>query len=153
MENAMTEKTRLQAMKKLGVTRMPRKVEPDDGLYTAALVKVLKTDGKEYWCVRDADFDGRLRIKCDFEPTYGIREVLEVRPTETIKAEIDGKPLDKMPRKEKEKWLTASNNWKTRMRKERETVSVDVGALTDEELDDLCVRVLRIARKTIEMGY
>lgn len=128
------EITRVQALQRFGLTRLPKKLAEGE-VYAWAVVLCLKTDGREYYCVQGTDTLGNLVIKQDFEE-HGIVEVLSVYPISRTKAELNKKPLEKATRADKVKWLGMC---KVTYVPKAEALE----GMTDEELDALCIRAIR----------
>lgn len=146
MEQEKTKKelTRIEALRKFGMTRLPKMAAEGD-LWAWAVVLVLKTDGKEYYCVQGTDDKGNLVIKNDYEEKAGIVRILKVYPITRSKIELNKKPLEKCTKEDKTKWLAAAGKeWKDGVKISHVPDAETLGKMSDEELDALCVRVLRI---------
>ena len=140
MQRIDKEMTRVMAMQRFGLRRMPAAAKENE-IYADSIALVLKTDGKEYYVVMAPDPRGNNVVKADFEPNYGIVKVLEVRPVVHFKPVISGtKPLDKAKNEDMVDYL---KDMRANMQYHMIPDDAKLASMKREELYDLCVRVLR----------
>lgn len=135
MKEKTKELTLAEAMNRFGLGRLPARAKEGD-LWAIAIVLVMKTNGKQYYAIQGSDPKGNLVIREDFEGDHGIVSVLSAYPVVKFKAEIDGKPLAKADRLDKEVWLGHVPH--------PVVEKTSLGKMTDGEIDDLIIRCLRL---------
>jgi hypothetical protein len=129
------ERTRIEAMAFFGLSKLPKKLRKEE-TYTSAIVKIQKFDGNMYYAIQRSDKTGKLRIVKDFEELYAISSIEEVYPIDPFMPIIEGKSLKIMDIVEKIVFLT-------NCKQEWIPSAEELGKMEVEQLDELCVRVLR----------
>lgn len=129
------ERTRIEAMAFFGLSKLPKKLRKEE-TYTSAIVKIQKFDGNMYYAIQRSDKTGKLSIVKDFEELYAISSIEEVYPIDPFMPIIEGKSLKIMDIVEKVVFLT-------NCKQEWIPSAEELGKMEVEQLDELCVRVLR----------
>lgn len=135
----MKEVTKAMALNLFGKKSLPRKAGELDE-YAIAIVLVLKGDGKEYYAVQQTNEFGNLAVTHDFEGNSGIKRILEAYPVAKLKMDINGKEWKKCTRLDKIKYLLSGNIAFVPAKEYLEQRD-------DDELDRLCVRVMRVTEQ------
>lgn len=135
--NTVTEKTRIEAMAFFGLSKMPRKLRKDEA-YNNAILKVLKFDGNNYYVIQKANNDGKLNIVMDFDGP-AIHSIVETYPIDPFIPQVKGINVKEADVVEKVLFLSECNfDFVPNAEK--------LGQMSIEELDELCIRVIRVVK-------
>lgn len=129
------EYTLIECLKWFGIPKLPEAKRYI--LYSAAVVRVLKTDGKEYFAVQTSDSNGNLAIKKDFEESHSIVSIVETYPIDRFYMKAGMKSMDSMTRGDKLLWLMSC-------RYSFVPGMSELDGLDDAGIDLMCSRVLRL---------
>lgn len=131
------EYTLMECLRWFGIQRLPEKAGSVLPLYAAAIVRVLKTDGREYYVVHSAGADGTLCVKADFEESHGIVRVSCVYPVVPVTVTSEGVDVFSQERSWKEGWLCRCGLCFVPSLPE-------LRSMDERDLNDMCLRVLRL---------
>lgn len=129
------EQTRIEAMAFLGLSKLPKKLRKEE-TYTTAVVKIQKYDGNMYYAIQRSDNTGKLNIVKDFEELHAIARIEEIYPLDPFVPMIEGRTMKSMDIVDKILFLSnCKQDWIPS--------AAELGAMNIDDLDGLCVRVLR----------